>query len=547
MNQSTFNNQPIPRFDPQTGRPIEQPREQFHILTVIFAWLSLLAGYAFCRAFPFSSHPLGGFLYISALYLATYIVLAIKKAKFRLIPIIISATALLISPALIITANSFFHFLVSAYAIVAWFYFIYGAFENCLEMGFSNLLIIDFFKATLIMPFASFGKIFSALSQKKNKKGGGIIGKIILGLLLALIPTAIIFGLLSYDSGFVALTKKILIISWGDFFRHLGSLLLGLPIAAYLFGAFYSAEKKKAAEIISAEKCSETASKLRCLPLLTAFAATMPILLIYCLFFASQWKYYLSAFSGILPDAMTCAEYARSGFFQLCAVSFINLIIIAFLGLFVRRKSELPKPLIRILSILFSLATLVLMATAFSKLYLYIQRFGLTPLRIYAAWFMIILAVLFIFVIMKQFLPRLKIIAIGALACILLFGMLTLSGIDTKIAEYNTDRYINGSLETIDINAMRDLGDAAVPSMVRLAQYLDQKDGTDITALTYEEVYIIPFTKQEQTTYELLCKALYDAAKADNSGFFSYNIPSEKAKKALSVAGIKELVIPDEY
>ena len=546
MDQSTFNNQPYPRFDPHTGRRLPKPKEIFTPIEIFMAWSSMIAGYAFCRAFPFSSHPLGSLLYILMLYLVTYIYLIIKRKKLSGISITLSAAAIIISPSLILTANAFFHFLITVYAFAAWCYLVYASNGNCLEKGFSNFLIIDFSKAIFMLPFSSFEKIFSALTTKNNKKGKRIFVKILLGLLIALLPTAIVFALLSYDSNFVALSKKILILDWEDFFLHLFSFIMGIPIAMYLFGALYSSERNKCSDNITAEKCGFLSTKIRCIPLLTALAATCPILLVYCIFFASQWDYYLSAFSGILPDTLTYAEYARSGFFQLCAVSIINLILIALLGLFVRQKEGGPKILIRILSVIFSLITLILMATAFSKLYLYIQRFGLTPLRVYAGWFMIMLAVVFLLVIIKQLFRKFKIIPIGTLVCIVMFGILTLSGIDTWIAEYNTKRFINGSLETIDIAALEELGDAAIPSMVKIVLEMDNKNGTDIRALSFDEVYCYD-KEQEQSDYKLLCTIIYNFADREPVKFFSFSFPRMRAEQAIADAKIEKLSLPDSH
>jgi hypothetical protein len=104
---------------------------------------------------------------------------------------------------------------------------------------------------------------------------------------------------------------------------------------------------------------------------LTAFAAALPILVIYCIFFASQGKVYLSAFSGVLPQNFSYAEYAREGFFQLCSVSIINLIIIVAVITFMKKKTKAASVLLKIVSLIFSVFTLVLIATAIAKLVMY--------------------------------------------------------------------------------------------------------------------------------------------------------------------------------
>ena len=121
---------------------------------------------------------------------------------------------------------------------------------------------------------------------------------------------------------------------------------------------------------------------------------------VYLFFFVSQWDYYLSAFTGKLPEGVVnYAEYARSGFFELCTVSAINLVIITAIALFMKRSGNGEKIFLRIVSALFSVMTLVLIGTALAKMYLYIDRFGLTVKRLLSSWLMIVIALIFVFVI----------------------------------------------------------------------------------------------------------------------------------------------------
>lgn len=49
-----------------------------------------------------------------------------------------------------------------------------------------------------------------------------------------------------------------------------------------------------------------------------------------------------------------------------------------------------------------SIFTLILIATAISKMVMYISVYGLTQLRFYTTWFMLLLAVIFVMIIVKQ-------------------------------------------------------------------------------------------------------------------------------------------------
>ncbi len=468
--------------------PKPKPKRQFNAIEAVYAWLCLLSGYLFCRAVPVTETPIGGLAFILFLYVLTFIVLIIKKCPFKVTPIIFALSGILISFSLLITGNGFLHFFSYVYAIVVYCYFVYSSLGNALERGFSNYILMDFFKATFIVPFYAIGHVFRAMFSGKIRKGGKFIGKLLLGLAVAVIPTAIVIALLSYDSGFSKLLNDMF--DWDfNIMSHLGSVILGVPVGMYMFGLFVASTDQSCKNVITKERCNQVAINMHKVPVITAFAAVVPLLFVYVVFFISQWDYYMSAFTGILPEDFTYADYAREGFFQLCAVAFINFIIILCVVLFVRRKEGKKSFFLSLLSIVFALFTLVLIGTAMSKLVMYIQYYGLTHKRIYAAWFMIVLAVIFIMIILYQFVSKMKVTAICTSLVIVLFAGLTLGNIDGKIAEYNVNNYIDGKLSSVDIYELYDLGDAAIPAIVELTQYWYEKDNrTNDETILYREL-----------------------------------------------------------
>lgn len=501
--------------------PPKPPRE-FDGLECIFAWLCLLAGYLFCRIFPVSSTPLGGFIFIIALFMVTSVIFKIKGFKFKTMPVIASASAITVSLALILSANPFLSFFAYFYALATYCYFIYAITGNSLKGGFSDLIAMDYFKALFMLPFCSFDELFRAMFSGKAGKGGKVFLKIFIGILIAIVPTVIVLILLSYDSGFSKLLSSIFDFNLKNVFSHIGSLILGIPVAMYLFGLFISSIDGKCSGTVTTESCEKTSQKIKIAPALTVIAATLPLLFLYVVFFISQWDYYISGFTGKLPEDFSYAGYAREGFFQLCAVSVVNLIVIMAVVIFMRRKKSKTTLLLKILTTVFSLFTLVLISTAVAKMIMYIECYGLTPKRVYATWFMVLLAVIFILTSIHQFVPKFKAIATSVCVCVVLFAALSLSGTDSLIATYNVDRYLDGTLETVDLNAMRELGDAAIPELVRLAENIEDKgiDSTDEGILYYDLTDVL--------------KAEAEKLKNKESDVFTFNVPSAKAKKALA-------------
>jgi hypothetical protein len=215
----------------------------------------------------------------------------------------------------------------------------------------------------------------------------------------------------------------------------------------------------------------------------------------------------------------------------------LNFLILAVLSLFTARKGESPSWIQRILSVVLAVFTLVLISTAVAKMVMYIDCYGLTPKRVYATWLMLVLAVLFLLIIIRQFTERMKLIPVGMAACVVLYAALGLSGTDAFIAKYNVDRYLDGSLKEVDVSAMAQLGDAAVPQLVRLVQIMDEENGTDIAAYIYGEDDDMP----DKTLYEEVADTLYGAAYEWDEGLFSFTIPHVRAQAALKEAGILPL------
>ena len=90
----------------------------------------------------------------------------------------------------------------------------------------------------------------------------------------------------------------------------------------------------------------------------------------------------------------------------MAAISAINLALTgAALQLARRQAGRLPGVLRGMLAFL-SLFSLLLIATAASKLALYIASFGMTRLRVLTALFLLLLAVCFVCVLLRLFLPR---------------------------------------------------------------------------------------------------------------------------------------------
>lgn len=502
----------------------------FTTAETVFAWVCIIAGYLFCRAYPATQKPFGTLIFTIFMFCVTALIMALNNASFGVVSIISAVSASVISFSLIFTQNSFIHFFAAFYCICAYTLFVYTAYGNHSSKDFARLFPLDFFKALIISPIKSIKELGKGLIANGKINTRPFI-KLLVGIIIAVIPTAIIVILLSYDSNFTDLLERIFDFNIQKIFSHAGSFILGIPIGMYIYGGFISAIDKKSEAVCSEETLTKNLLKIKFVPQLTAIAAIFPIIAVYVLFFISQWKYYISGFIGVLPDEFSYAHYARQGFFQLCTVSVINFILICLIGLLVKGKSEKPSITEKILSVLLSLSTLILIATALAKMLMYIDIYGLTPKRVYATWFMIVLAVIFIFAIIKQFATKLPLILISTCVAVVMFSVLSFAQTDKVIAEYNVDRYIDGTFESVDIDMLNDLGEAAIPSMVRLLEYWSEEYDYD-----YE-----PFLNgqySEHWDYNRLCKKLKIMAYNRKSTFWNYTLLQDDADEALKKIGL---------
>jgi hypothetical protein len=216
-----------------------------------------------------------------------------------------------------------------------------------------------------------------------------------------------------------------------------------------------------------------------------------------------------SAFGEHLPEGFTYAEYARRGFFELCAVAGINLGILIVSHVFMKREAGEAPRILKVETLIISLFTMLLIATALSKMVMYINVLGLTQLRVYTSWFMILLLFIFVIICIRQFkkFNSAKTMLIGF---VVMFMVLSYSNVDGLIAKYNIERYEAGTLKTLDIEAFYDLSDAAVPYIYDLYLKTDESD---------------------TETRNRLAHVIESGRIYDETGFRSFNLQNYRAEE----------------
>ena len=356
----------------------------------------------------------------------------------------------------------------------------------------SGFIASDLINQGFVVSFGNFVGLFGSIraGMGKAKSGKKVLAGIV-GVIVAIPVILIVVSLLvSADSGFESFTTKLM--DSLDIERigvYILEFVVGIPIACYIYGIVHGNTYRRKTTCITKEATARSIATMHVIPRVSIYVPIVILNLLYIVFFVVMAPYLFSAFGANLPDGYTYSEYARKGFFELLGVASINLGILVFTYLFARRNAqEYPKSL-RILTGSLSILTTLLILTAASKMLMYIGAYGLSQLRVYTLWFMILLLTVFVILIIwhiRPFNAGSPIVIAFAAAVLTLF----LTNTDGLIAKYNVDNYLNGNLKTVDIDMMRYMSPAVVPHLEKLSKdYSNTNTNTNVRALAGEALF----------------------------------------------------------
>lgn len=495
------------------------------IVSAVQAVLLLIGAYGYlCVLFDLADHngyPLLFFLGNTALFLLTLISglllggrVGVHAGAALLLGLIAGAYPWINGPQPL-PSYLYAHVLILSYTFLT--LSLFGNHNRALSGG---LLLLDCVKATFVYPFLSFPALFTALFRpsRETKKVGKKVLFTLLGVAVAVVLGGIAVSLLSYDPAF----RKIFTIDFDadDVWLTILKLNFAVPLAALLFGAFASSKARKVPRMAAPETAEALKSRIRRIPAVVLIIPVAALLVIYGVFFFTQRETYLGAFSGVLPASFTAAEYARSGFFELCGVAAINASLGVLMELFQKRSGRAADLLRKIANSLLALATLVLIATALSKMILYMQRFDLTVLRLTVSILLVLTAVGFLTSLLSQWIPKVRVTPVLVTAVGLLLLILPFCNVHGRIAAYNVDAYLaraeQGAAENrIDVSYLvYDLGSPAVPDAVRLLESgrLDPASAQELKAALDERESTL--ARQKPTEFSIADRRALECLKA---------------------------------
>ncbi len=334
--------------------------------------------------------------------------------------------------------------------------------------------VTDILYVIFACPFRYIGRAMGALFCRRE--GKKISSGVVIGVLCA-IPVLLIVTplLIRADEAFA---KMFSFFNAENFFRLFFATIIGIGLFIFYYAHAYGMRYDLFTRRPVARKQGKS------LPTAALMAFLGCISLVYVLYLVSQITYFFSAFWGEMPADFLPAAYARRGFFEMCVISVINLTLVFFVLLFSKREGgKVGLPLGCVCTFI-SLFSLLLIATALAKMLLYVDRFGLTRMRIQTSAFMIFLSVVFIVLILRLLITRLPYMRLILLSAAIITVSLGFMDIDATIARHNIHAYQSGQLSTIDMDELVYLDHSALPY---IAELMEDEDA-DIAARAKEIV-----------------------------------------------------------
>ncbi len=431
--------QPIPAKPARTFEKKEQ----------ILACSSLILGFLFIRLCCY--HVTGVLTTILFWLMFTLCIVYLKKSgkSFAMGHKALAAVLYVFAAVYTITANPFLKFLNTVFLLLTCCLFVYNV---CHAGDTFRFLPYSLEKAIFSHPFGGFGKCPSAaISTVKGRSSWKNVLYVLGGLVITIPITAIVAVLLcSADEGMANLLENLLFEPSDEVLMLIPHLLIGIPVGCWFFGMLWSNVTGRNAEPLSASDCERRILGMRILPNPMVYAAVTPICILYVLFFVSQFQYFLGGFTGELADGFTYAEYARKGFFELCAVCCINFAVIGVMSFGAKLCGAVKPAALKIYTLFLSVCSLILAGTAMAKMFLYISTYGMTQLRVYTTWFMVLLIIGFVLIIIRQFKISLPVCKIGFILFTAMFALLCFSRPDAWMTRYNVEMYLAGELRELD-------------------------------------------------------------------------------------------------
>lgn len=476
-----------------TPAPIIIKKWAFERHDEVFAWIYLVLGFLFFHYLILKQDGLITTITFLLLLTASAVSVKLSKKEIRKSHMLSLGVLTVFTLPFSLSEDAMLHTLCAIFLLagIAWWI-------RSVTVGYgfvSRFFLHDLADSALAFPLNSFDALPQSILHgfRKSNRGKQILF-IVLGLVLAVIPTIVIAALLANADKSMERLFNTLIdrLTTQDLIKNFWKIMLSILAAFFLYAVLYANKDTARNPRVAEDAYERISDKKRSIPNLILYTSLIPIFILYITYVVSQLSYFASAFADSLP-MRSYSAYARRGFFELCWIAVINLIILLILNGCAKQSGKNAPRTLKIFGAMLCGFTLFIILTAIAKMGLYMANYGLTRKRVLTFWFMLLLTVCFLVLLVRQFkqIPTAKILTTGFL---ILFAALCIIRPDALIAKYNISRYADGTLDELDIYTLcDDLSDDA---------YVVMLSNTDIIEQSGDISYFKSRLRYRQSKYE---------------------------------------------
>jgi hypothetical protein len=275
--------------------------------------------------------------------------------------------------------------------------------------------------AAIGKPFVDCTNFLKHTKILKNDKARNILA----GILISIPFLWVIMALLSNaDLLFGKLTKSMVNFTFSSDVFAVGFMILFGFLACYciLCGALSKAGTPQKKDVAKADAS-------------IAITVMTILCLVYVVFCGIQLVYLFTSGLFILPEEFTFAEYARRGFFELLAVTIINISLMLLCKAFFKESR-----LLRIILTCMTICTYILIISATYRMLLYIGAYHLTFLRVFVLLALFIDALVLTGVIYSEYNKKFPLFRYCVAVISVCYIAFSLSKPDYYIASYLIDQ-----------------------------------------------------------------------------------------------------------
>ncbi len=320
---------------------------------------------------------------------------------------------------------------------------------------------------------------FTLIKPKNSTTSGErrktVIGKVLIGLVIAMPILMVVISLLSsadgvFDQVISRIPDLMSNLSMGEgIIRFVWVCIMCLLLFGYLWG-FIDSKKydwghKQEKDLVDNPAATDSL-KVVLDPIITA-TILVAINIVYVLFVVLQFSYLFGAWEGTLPEGASYAEYARSGFFELMIVTAINFVLLMGTLVFSAKDQGLLQRINNMMLYILVVCSCVMLYSAYTRLVLYEEAYGYTYIRFLVHAFLIFLGILLIVAGLRIHFERIPLAKFYIVLSLLSYVIMNYTSMDTIIAEKNMERYKQSG--NMDESYLNSLSTDATPLLIRFS------------------------------------------------------------------------------